>query len=83
MVVLSPAPRVENASGIVELSSPLVCLRLSAPLVSVMAALAAVQWKKMMNSIPQAMPLLMRLWMTPNNSLMNVSEKVKMLSMLV
>ena len=82
MVVLSPAPRVENASGNVGWPSPLGCLRLNDPLVSVRAALAAVQWRRMMNNIPQPMPFLMRLCVTPNISLMKLLKVVKVFSMI-
>ena len=42
---------------------------LKAPLVSGMAALAAVQWRRMMINMPQPMPFLMRMFMIPKQLL--------------
>ena len=80
MVVLSPAPRVENAPGSVRLFNSLGWFRLKAPLVSEMAALAAVQWRRMMNRMHQPIPFPMRVLMRLNSSFMNSSIGVKILS---
>ena len=80
MIEFSPLFRMENASGSIWLFNPLWWVGPRAPLASGIAALAAVQWRRMMNRMHQPIPFSMRVLMRLNSSFMNSSMGVKILS---
>ena len=80
MIRFSPLFRVENASGSAWLFDPFEWVGLKAPFASGIAALAAVQWRRMMNNMHQPIPFSTRVLISLNSSFMSSSMEVKSLS---
>ena len=75
MMVVAPAPRNENASGIKVWSTSPGRLRLSESIACIGAALAAVHWVRIMIMIPHPKPLLRKLCIILNMLFMKLLNR--------